>query len=448
MKIQFKLFAILIFWGCSYTNAQNFQFSGDFTAKGIVFSGDESPFWFHSNQRGRVNEKSNISTFGSVLMSYQINNNSRFLVGAGLLFQDGYIDRLQLDESFIGFENNWVEISVGRKQRVELYKGLSATNENIIWSLNARPLPGISIKTTRPVYFLPNAGLAFEASLEEFITDDDRFVRDTRIHHKSFNLIFSKIRNFEFNIGLHHFVQWAGTHPEFGKLPGSFKDYLKVVTGSGVGEEVGGGNEVNGLGNHLGSYIAGIKTSVGNYNLNLIYNHLFEDGSGLRLGNTPDGRYSIYIEDREPGKWVDAFMYEFYYTKHQSFTSSGTDGKDNYFNNNLYRSGWTYENRILGLPFIFLDEDRFRVANNNVVAHHIGVTGIAFSSLPYKFLTSHRQNFGAKAGGNLRNKILSTYLDLQVYNTYFDVNVLVGADFNNTAGPNFGAGLQLKKMLF
>ncbi len=220
MKVKFKIFTALFILTSGFSIAQNLQFSGNFTAKGIVFSGEESPFWFHSNHRGRVNERSNISTFASGLTSYQINDNSRFILGAGILYQDGYIDQMQLDESFLGFENSWLEASIGRKQRAELYNGLSATNENILWSLNARPLPGISLKTSKPIYFLPDAGLAFEASLEEFITDDDRFVPDTRIHHKSFNLIFSKIRNFEFNVGLHHFVQWAGISPEFGKLPG------------------------------------------------------------------------------------------------------------------------------------------------------------------------------------------------------------------------------------
>lgn len=448
MRIIPKLLIVPFFFFIQITSAQNFSFSGNFIAKGIIFSSDESPFWFHSNQRGRVDESTNISTFASGLMTYELNENARFLVGAGLLYQEGYSDKLQLDESFFGFENSWAEIHVGRKQRRELYRGLSASNENILWSLNARPLPGLSVKTLRPVYFLPKAGLAFEAGLEEFFTDDDRFVPDTRIHHKSFNLIFSGIRNFEFNVGLHHFVQWAGISPEFGKLPGSFDDYLRVVSGMGTGEEVGGGNEVNGLGNHLGSYIAGIKTSIGNYNINVIYNHLFEDGSGMRLGNTPDGRYGVFVEDKEAGKWIDAFMYEFYYTKHQSYTSSGTDGKDNYFNNNLYRSGWTYKNRILGLPFITLDSERFRVANNNVVAHHLGISGVAFSSHPYKLLTSYRQNYGAKGGGNLRDDVLSTYLDLNVYNNSFDVNLQIGADFNSVASPKFGAGIQLSKILF
>lgn len=423
------------------------QFSGNFTGKGIVYSGEESPFWIHSNQRGRVNEKTNVSAVLSGLSTYNISENARFSLGLGALYQDGYSDELQLDESYLGFENSWLAIHVGRKQRAELYKGLSASNENILWSLNARPMPGISFGTTRPVYFLKSAGLAFQASLEEFITDDERYVKDTRVHHKSFHLIFDKIPNVEFTVGIQHFAQWGGTSPVFGKLPGNFDDYINVFTGREGSDDVGG-EEANALGNHLGSYVGGIKTSINNYNVEIIYNHLFEDGSGRSLANTPDGRYGIFVSDREQGRWIDAFMYEFYYTKNQSKNSPTTDGTDNYFNNNLYRSGWTYESRILGVPFIYLDEDRFRVINNKMMAHHIGILGVAFSKLPYKLLSSYRKNYGAKGGGQLRNNILSTYLDLNVYQNLFDVNVQLGADFISDASPNFGGGLQLSKTLF
>ncbi len=444
MKI--KILIPLLSFVISSSYAQ-LQFSGNFTGKGIVFSGDESPFWMHSNQRGRVNEKTNVSAVLSGLSTYNISENARFSLGLGALYQDGYMDKLQLDESYLGFDNSWLAIHVGRKQSAELYKGLSASNENILWSLNARPMPGISLKTIRPVYFLKSAGLAFQASLEEFITDDDRYVKDTRVHHKSFHLIFDKIPNVEFTVGIQHFVQWAGTSPVYGKLPGSFQDYLNVVTGREGDDDVGG-EEANALGNHLGSYVGGIKTSINDYNVEIIYNHLFEDGSGRVLANTPDGRYGIFISAPEQGKWIDAFMYEFYYTKNQSKNSPTTDGSDNYFNNNLYRSGWTYESRILGVPFIFLDKDRFRIINNKVVAHNVGISGIAFSTIPYKLLSSYRKNYGGKGGVQNKNNILSTYLDLNVYQNIFQVNLQVGADFISDDSPNFGAGLQLSKSLF
>ncbi|HSI70457.1 MAG TPA: capsule assembly Wzi family protein [Gillisia sp.] len=427
------------------------QFSGNFTGKGIAFSGEESPFWMHSNQRGRMNELSNVSALLGGFASYNITENARFTLGVGALYQDGYIDDLQLDEAFLGFENSWLAIHVGRKQRADLYRGLSATNENIVWSLNARPLPGISLSTTRPIMFWKDAGLGFQASLEEFFTDDERYVMDTRVHHKSFHLVWNKVPNFQFTVGLEHFAQWAGTSPDHGKLPSGFDDYLKVFTASGLGGESDDfidEQEVNALGNHLGSYVAGVKTSLQNYNIEVIYNHIFEDGSGQRLGNTPDGRYGIFITDQQPGKWVDSFMYEFFYTKHQSRTSSGTDGADNYFNNHLYRSGWTYENRILGVPFIFLDEDRFRVINNIVAAHHVGISGTGVLNMPYRLLASYRKNYGAKGGGQLRSDILSTYMDLNVYQSLLNVNLLLGADFTTVASPNFAAGVQVSKTLF
>lgn len=444
-KNKIGIFLILSF--PFFSHAQNLTYDGSFSAVGLAFSDEESPFWLHSNKRGRVNETSNLSGVLSGRAVYNLTSTASISIGGGVLYQDGYVDDVQLDESFLSFSNGWLTAYVGRKQREELYKGLSATNENILFSLNARPLPGISFRTNRPLYFWKSAGLGVEAGLEEFFTDDERYVKDTRIHHKFVSLIFSGIPNYQFKVGMQHFVQWGGTSPDFGPLPDGFKDYLQVISGRGVGEEVGGGNEVNGLGNHLGSYELGVKTSTNQFNIELIYNHLFEDGSGMRLGNTPDGRYGIFISDKEPGKWMDAFMYELYYTKHQSRTSSGTDGADNYFNNNLYRSGWTYHNRILGVPFIYLDEDRFRVANNIVLAHHVGIAG-NFVDYPYTILASYRKNYGAKQGGQINNSILSTFLNLKVYQDIVDIDVEFGADFHSLKSPNFGAGLQVSKRFF
>src|SRR5690606_37697022 len=112
----------------------------------------------------------------------------------------------------------------------------------------------------------------------------------------------------------------------------------------------------------------------------------------------------------EEKKWWDAVMYEFYYTKNQSKNSLSTDGMDNYFNNHLYRSGWTYGSRILGLPFITLQDSRFRVGNSIFIAHHLGISGMAFNSMPYKLLTSYSVNYGAKGAHYAESeKLLSTY---------------------------------------
>ena len=443
-----SLFIVLFLTANSFLlQAQQINYEGFGSLTGIVYSQEESPFWIHSNQRGRIDESSNISAFFTAKATYEFSENASLEVGLGGLFHDGYSEKLQLDESYLGFQNSWLLAHVGRKQKTELYDGLSASNQNILWSLNARPLPGISFQTKQPIYFWKNAGLAFEASLEEFITDDERYVKDTRVHHKSFHLIFNKIQNFEFKVGLQHFVQWGGTSPVFGKLPGSFNDYINVFTGKEGNDNVSG-EEANALGNHLGSYEVYLNTSINNYKVEILYNHLFEDGSGRVLRNTPDGRYGVFIKNPDSNNIINSLMYEFYYTKDQSDDNITTDGSDNYFNNNLYRSGWTYESRILGVPFITLDDDRFRINNNKIIVHHIGISGIV-SNLPYKLLTSYRKNYGGKGTTSFeKNTVLSTYLDLKVYQSYFDVNLQLGSDFSDIESPNFGAGVQLSKKLF
>ena len=417
-----------------------------------MYSGEESPFWMHSNQRGRINEQSNISSWLSAVGIYDFWEGGTLEAGIGALYHDGYTHKAQLDEFYIKYTGNWLEAFAGRMQKQQYFNGISATNESVLWSLNSRPVPGLGIKTSRPVLLWPSAGLGFKAAWEEYFSDEkDRYIQTPRIHHKSFHLVYTGIRNVELTAGVHHYVQWAGKSPEYGELPSGFEDYLKVITGGSIigGDGFVGEQEINGLGNHLGGYEASLKTSYDHFDITLIYNTIFEDMSGIKLRNTPDGRYGIYIEDRETEKWVEAFIYEYYFTRNQSKNYPTTDGKDNYFNNHLYRSGWTYENRIIGLPFILLDEDRFRVAHNNIVAHHFGLTGLAIYQYPYKFLASYRANYGVKGGTSKPlERIISTYLDIKVWQEFVDVNLQVGADLHSEESSKVGIGLKIQKSFF
>lgn len=444
MKQNYCFLFLCLFTTIIY--AQKTEYTAKVTAQGLGYSQDQSPFWMHSETRGRIDEMTNLAGWVNGAVKFVIDKNSFAEVGAGALYQNGYSDKLQLDEAYFTFKNNWLTVTVGRKQMEDLYLGLSASNQNILWSLNARPMPGIKFYTPQPVFIKGEAGLGFKTAYEEYLFDDDRYVKDAHLHHKSFHIVY-KARSFEVTAGLQHFVQWGGTSPVYGRLPQSFQDYLKVVAGKEGSDNVNG-EETNALGNHLGSYEIYINSNIAGYDFQLIYNHLFEDGSGRVLRNTPDGRYGIFIKNREQGGWINALMYEFYYTKNQSAASPTSDGIDNYFNNNLYRSGWTYEQRILGVPFITLDNERFRVANNKVLVHHLGITGRAFTFLPYKFLTSYRRNYGAKGGAGINNTVVSSYLDVEVFEGFANINLLLGTDFTSDAAPNFSAGLRLQKKLF
>jgi len=445
MKLSLTFLLFLI--STCLLNAQQIKYEGFGSLTGIVYSQEESPFWINTNQRGRIDESSNVSAYFNGNATYQFSRHAKLEFGLGGLFHDGYTEKLQLDEFYVMLQNYWLKAYAGRKQKELLYDGLSASNQNILWSLNARPLLGISLSLKNPIIVSKKAGLSIDLTLEEFITDDERHVENTRIHHKSFHVIFDKINNFQIKAGLQHFVQWGGDAPDFGKLPGSFGDYINVFLGKEGNNNVGG-QEANALGNHLGSYEVYLNTSINDYKVEILYNHLFEDGSGRVLRNTPDGRYGVFVKSPNPDNFINSAMYELYYTRDQSDENITSDGNDNYFNNNLYRSGWTYESRILGVPFITLDDDRFRISNNKVIVHHIGISG-NFNSLPYKLLTSYRLNYGAKGQAlNISKNIISTYLDLKVWQGNFDINLQLGTDINSEASPNFGVGVQISKQFF
>lgn len=446
-----KKLPLLLLLFITVASSQEIEFKASATAEGIFYSEEKSPFWMHSNQRGRIDEKTNFSSWVNGTGTYRFRNGRILTVGLGILYHDGYTSEAQLDEYFVNYENSWLEAFAGRKQKREFFNGISATNENLLWSLNSRPIPGIGL-STKPIMLFKKSGIGFKASWEEYFSDEkERYIQKPRIHHKSFHLIYDGIRNIELQAGVHHYVQWAGKSPEYGELPAGFEDYLKVITGGSMigGDGFVGEQEINGLGNHLGGYEVQLNTGFSHYDLSLIYNTIFEDFSGIKLRNTPDGRYGIYLKDQQPDKWVQAIMYEYYFTRNQSKNYPTTDGKDNYFNNHLYRSGWTYENRIIGLPFFMLDEDRFRVAHNNIVAHHLGLTGKAFLHYPYKLLASYRGNYGAKGGTSKPvEQIISTYLDVNVWQEFINVNLQVGADINSEESTNVGIGLKVQKTFF
>lgn len=443
-----KLLHLILLIFCTTLHSQSMKYSAGVSIQGVQFSEDTSPFWLYSNQRGRADEITNLSGFITGTAKYSLNKNKSFSGGIGGYYSDGFDDDLQMDEYYLNFKNERFSAFIGKMQRKELYEGLSASNENILWSLNSEPLPGVGFTIHKPVIFWENGGLGFKASWEEYLLDEKRYVENVKVHHKSFHLVFNKIRNWELIVGIQHFAQWGGISRDYGHLPETFHDYLNVFVGKEGRDDVQG-QEANALGNHLGSYEVYVNTSFSHYDVNLIYNTIFEDNSGRVLGNTPDGRYGIFLQDQDDDyKIVEALMYEFYYTRDQSKNTPTGDGKDNYFNNNLYRSGWTYQKKILGAPFFLLDDERFRIAHNSIRVHHLGVKGTLAYMYPYKFLLSFRENYGAKGGTEKpQEQIISTFLNLKIWEEVLDVEFLFGGDFDLKETSKFGAGIRISKQI-
>lgn len=450
-----SLILLLIFFPATSLIAQTTYSGGlELTAQGATQN--ELPFWMYSNQRGRISQETNVVGLASARMQHQLRGEAILEIGAGGVVHDGFQKKLALDEAYLQFRNQHFYITGGVKQREELYNGLSATNENILWSLNARPLPGIEIGTTKPVFIFP--GIGFEGRWGEYILEEDRHVPWARVHHKKFNIVLQPGENWEIKVGIQHFAQWGGVSPDKGPQPEGITDYLRIVAGRQGGEQALQGDIANSLGNHLGSWELEVKKSFDFHSLTFIFNNIFEDGSGSRFDNFPDGRYGLYWKNEAPDALVSAILYEFYYTKHQSHDVNKW-GADNYLNHGMtYNSGWTYFQQIIGTPFFLYDKRQDRIINNKFTAHHLGLAGNLgsfFNPYPFRLMLSYRHNEGTFKNdiypSDKERKIVCTYFTTRLYNGDFDYEIprltldfLFAADFHNLLDPNFGAGVSLK----
>ena len=182
--------------------SQGLNYSLEVNLAGAASTEEQLPFWMYHNRRGRFSEDSHISGWVTGKAFYKFSEENVLEAGGGLLYQDGISDGVFIDELYLHFQNSWLQATLGRKQEPELYNGLSASNQSILWSLNARPMPGLQLGTLKPIFFSGNHGIGFEASWEEYLMGKDRIVDNARLHHKSFHLVFRTENGLQFKAGL------------------------------------------------------------------------------------------------------------------------------------------------------------------------------------------------------------------------------------------------------
>ncbi|EHQ02357.1 capsule assembly Wzi family protein [Gillisia limnaea] len=436
---MFQKTFIFLFLFLSFNSYSQLEFSGEVNLQGMYSTGEDMPFWMYKNSRGRISKNTNAGGWITGRAIYELGATSTLEAGLGILYQDGIADEVFLDESYLQFRNNWLEVIAGRKQQEELYNGLSSTNENILWSLNARPIPGLQIRTSKPVFLSERSVLGFEGSWNEYFLEADRHVSAAKLHHKRLVLVLQPNERWTFKAGGQHFVQWGGTSQTRGDQPEKFEDYIKNITGQTA---ISGGS-----GRHIGGFEAHVKRSFRDFSLEFFYNYLFESAPGIFLKNIPDGRYGIYFENEDRDRVVNSFIYEFTYTRNQGSYFGG--GAEDYFNNRIYSSGWTYENRVLGSPFFTVSPGGEGIVNNSFIAHHIGIGGQFsdyFNVFPYRLLLSYRSNEGTLLKPYISiEQAFYLYSDFGVLRNFIDLDIQAGLELTSDASPIFGIGVKLSK---
>jgi len=317
----------------------------------------------------------------------------------------------QFNQYWFGLRYKWLKVKIGARNDSVRFAGLSHTNGNMMWSGNARSLPGITFSTNG---FIPisshNKWLTVKALYEENFLVDRRDMTNAMLHHK---YLYGKatVKDWSFTFGLDHWIYWGGTSRTLGKTTG-IEYYPRYVFSLKGGGNSSASDKTNAAGNTIGMYVIEADKNFNCYSLTFYWNHPYEDRSGLELANMPDGVWGLHYRNKNRKALVSDIVYEFMGTLDQSGTyhliPSGVPGVftgrglDNYFalgsGASFYSSGHVFHNRMMGtpifIPVIGADGISKGFDNTRIEMHHLGLGGTIINRLTWKSLLTWSGSHG------------------------------------------------------
>ena len=421
---------------------------------GSASSGGVSPFWATANRYDIVPQGYGATVLLQTGMQCDTTKTVQWEWGisAGVSTDTYRPVRAIPDEAYGAVKWKFLSLELGLKRRSQDFLAagydlgtLSTTGGNMIWSGNAATVPGYTFNVHKVA--IPGTGghLSLFGRFGDYCTIDRRYVQWTHLHNTAFGMQIglSPDNRWLLTAALDHYAMWGGVSPEYGKFDMSFNSYCRMLIGGAGGEGYSESDRINVIGNQLGHIVFRLDYKGDKWGITLQHDHPYEDKSGMRFQNFPDGVNTIAFSMKDRKFWITDVLYEFQYTLWQGGTcerrpatqeeidrqdrhlwkeDDGTysyiaGGEDNYFNNGEYKSGWTHGARIIGNPFFLQmgtlegtfnpDQDEFlkavsdgakvtkrAIENNRVMVHHLGISGVLFRMVPYKLMLTHSLNYG------------------------------------------------------
>ena len=423
---------------------------------GAAASGGALPFWATTNQWGLMPE--NDGALALVQTHTQYDETKEFQWRWGVSLAANYDTgtaaaeaatgkaadyNLMADELYASVKWKYFSLDAGlRRFDLDFYGAgtpslgsMSTTGGHIIFSGNARTMPGYLLNVDpMPVPFT-NKHFWVYGSFGDFKTLDNRYVKGALIHRTKIVGKFCITPRLDFHWGLDHYAMWAGDYQTAGaEMPVTFDNYFRVITGQHASSAGSVNDQLNVIGDQGGGELLRLDYRGNGWKASLLHDIPYADGSGMGFQNFPDGVNTLWFGFDDKDRWVSDVLYEFAYTRNQSgwyhdrptteeerehldpsdeyhYWHHIRGGGDNYFNNSYYRSGWTHFDRPIGYPLFFpkgthngtwtshrAADDRSTtnrgVENNRLRAHHVAVSGKLFKQFPYKLMLTYSQDYG------------------------------------------------------
>lgn len=438
----------------------------------IVSSDSTTPFLLRSKQYGLVPVKSGIGYFNLSLKKeydslYTTTSRKlkKFSYGYGLEthVNFGKTNQILLPVVHIKARYGAFELYGGRRREIQGLVDTLGTMGSYIWSGNALPIPKIEISIPNFTPISKNGLIAIKGNFAHGWFGKGDSVQNVWLHQKSF---YTRLGKSTWKIhligGFNHQVQWGGypTRPFYDeiskqtitKFGTDLSTFFKMATGvrlnkNGVGWDnqpgVAANEAGNRAGNHLGSADIGIVTNIYDYTFQIYKQSIFEDGSLYYLSNIEDGLYGISVNHKK-GTFRHLTL-EYLYTMGQGGDAFELQpqlrGRDNYFNNSLYKDNWTYKKQVIGTPLINLTSTQYTYFDNRIKAIHANAHYV-IKTIAFKSQMIVSENHGTY----FVNKYIIQYslaqsMEMQ-WKQYF-ISLSVSLDSRNNLIKNTGAHLKI-----
>lgn len=411
------------------------------------------PFWMKNNNSGRFTDKqaggmySLIHYNGGYQTTQWLRQEWEVETMASASSRGMYGSVVQANFSVV---TPIVRITAGLDEEVFGLNDSTLTIGSLSYGNNARPLPKVSIGTKGWVKspFLSRV-FSFKAYLAHGWFEKDRVQSGAFLHQKYF---YGRAQFLDKKLslvgGLLHNAQWGGRNlSNESTQPTGFANYARIFLGMSGGGDALQTDQQNALGNHLGSYDLRGSYRFKSFTLSNYWQFLWEDSSGLTPFNWRDGMIGASVTLNKRGL-IDRFVLEVVRTNNQNAQKVGEDGvpflePDDFFNNGVYKSGWTYYDRVIGSPMLLVfnaDSDARNFIQSKVNAFNIAFGG-HFKSLDYTLKYTDFKNNG-RIGQPLEPSLYVRSLDLAI-NYRFQGNSGLGLravyqDSNLESSSSFG----------
>ncbi|HOV37542.1 MAG TPA: capsule assembly Wzi family protein [Spirochaetales bacterium] len=293
------------------------------------------------------------------------------------------------------------------------------------------------------------------------VLEDVRYVKNPLLQTKS---LYGKVNlpfGFSIMYGLVHAAFWGGDSPVYGDLPSDLDTFWRVFFAEEGNESAPENEQINRVGDHKGMWDYGIQKAFTDFSILLYYQHFFEDNSGRKYWNEgeKDGLWGVAIQGKNRG-YISAICYEYYNSTNQSGTGAHnvTGGQDFYYENYIYKTGWTYMGVPLGTPFIITSGNGSDIdyIHTRARVHYVSVHGFFNESISYNLQLAIQRYYGTYAdynvstGGNsiFKDGLPQTSVALYVlYSKLFnlvDASIGLCLDVGNARDDSFGLRILVK----